>query len=269
MADDVLFEVDASQIIAKLHLAGLQPLSFKAGEFIVNTGIKNDDPKLKPDNPGKITFDLNNSTYEYEVGFVTMFKYHKTYDLEKSLDAISDLLSKTSGDKSDIKDKVSDNKKEYEAIKQNTQFVTKIFSAYGVKADENQLKTADGIKAIKDDALKTIEENDKKSYDELKKKLSEVVAKKLQQYMEGFAGKENIGQIGESTMKMIKISENMKDSNSSGLVDKFEIQPISDQEYAKLVEQFKLNFMKNPDPKNLNCEEKVCFVIKYMLNVDK
>lgn len=42
-------------------------------DFLVNTGIKNDDQKAKPDNPGKVEFDLEAG--EYQIGFVTTLKY--------------------------------------------------------------------------------------------------------------------------------------------------------------------------------------------------
>jgi hypothetical protein len=48
----------------------------------------------------------------------------------------------------------------------------------------------------------------------------------------------------------------------------FEIVPISDAEQAKLDAQFRATYEKKPDGKD-NCAQKVCFKIKYELNVDK
>ena len=50
MADAMLFEVDASKIVAKLHLAGRQPLKIEygKGEFLANTGVVDDDVKATP-----------------------------------------------------------------------------------------------------------------------------------------------------------------------------------------------------------------------------
>jgi len=72
MADDIVFEINAEDVIAKLHLAGRMACEYdKNTSFIVNAGIKDDDPNAKPDNPGKVKFMLDNSSGEYELGFVT------------------------------------------------------------------------------------------------------------------------------------------------------------------------------------------------------
>ena len=64
MADDkILFTVDASQIIVKLHFAGRQAIKGDVSDFngfIVNTGIINDNPNGDPDNIGKTKIDLKN-----------------------------------------------------------------------------------------------------------------------------------------------------------------------------------------------------------------
>lgn len=66
--------MDAGSILAKLHLAGIQAVTYPdKDDFIVNTGIKNDDQKAKPDNPGKVEFDLAEG--EYQIGFVTTLEY--------------------------------------------------------------------------------------------------------------------------------------------------------------------------------------------------
>ena len=85
MADSILFEVDASQILAKLHLAGIQATKIGPESFIINTGIVNDNPSAKPDKPGNVSFELKNSSVEYEVGYATWIEYHKSYDLDDSL----------------------------------------------------------------------------------------------------------------------------------------------------------------------------------------
>ena len=67
---EILFDVDASKILAKLHLGALEACKqWRADGFFVNTGIKNDNPSATPDNPGKVEFDITNG--QYEVGYVT------------------------------------------------------------------------------------------------------------------------------------------------------------------------------------------------------
>ncbi len=70
MAKECLFDVNAGQILAKLHIAGLQAASPSIGGnsenlFIVNTGIQDDDPKAKPDDPKGVKFNLSNSSGKY------------------------------------------------------------------------------------------------------------------------------------------------------------------------------------------------------------
>ena len=48
-----VFEIDASKLLAKLHLAGQQAIP---NSKVINTGIKDNDPKADPNSPGKVTF---------------------------------------------------------------------------------------------------------------------------------------------------------------------------------------------------------------------
>ena len=85
--------------------------------------------------------------------------------------------------------------------------------------------------------------------------------------MNAFVGSANFKQISNPDVGMIDISDKIKDSNSPGLVKMFEIQPASDQDKAKMIDKFQLSFMKNPKLNNLNCEQRVCFVVNYTMNV--
>ena len=120
MADEpkALFEVDASKILAKLHLAGVQSIKLDAGEFFVNSGIKNDDPNAKPDNPGKVEFDLTNAKGEYEVGYVGSIKYERSFDVQKKLDELAKEFSKEAGKEFLAKTKDADDKHKKDLIDQ-------------------------------------------------------------------------------------------------------------------------------------------------------
>ena len=266
MADDVLFEVDASQIVAKLHLAGVQAAPrITTEDFFINSGIKNDNPKANPNDPGKVTFDLKNSSGEYELGYVTTVVYHKAYDLENTINEIYDHLSKTAGDKSSIQDKPDSNEhKEFEKRKEE---LKTILTGYNVKFDEKNLDTADGIKEIRTTAINEIGKNDEDAYKTMISEKKKAAVDCIKSYMDVFAGTDNVEQIKEQSLKMIDLSDKTKDSNANGLVKNFEIQPMSEQEKAKMIEQFKVNFRK--DPTKNNCKQKICFIVKYTLNVDK
>lgn len=266
MADQMLFEVDASQIIAKLHLAGLQGIKIPPNEFLINTGIVDDDPNAKPDNPGKVTFDLKNSSYEYEVGYVTDLVYHKAFNLENVFDEIQDALSKTSGDKSKMLDNLKNNKEAYAKFEDAKKRLQTTFKAYGEDVKDDQFQSLDTIKELRNKA-KELVDADLAEYTKMIEEKKNYCAEKLQAYMKAFAGADNVDTINASKLGMVDISDKVKDSNDKSLVTMYEIQPMSDQEKAKLVDQFKANFMK--DPKQPNCKQRVCFKVKYSLNVEK
>ena len=266
MADNVLFEVDASQIIAKLHLAGLQAAgTIKTGDFFINTGIKNDNPKANPDNPGKVSFDLKNSSGQYQLGYVTTVEYHKTYDLENSINDLQNYLAKTTGKDSSIKDKLdAKEQKQFDDLKTS---IIGIFKTNDIKVDEKNFDTVDGIKEIRKTALDQIGEQDKKAYDDVMSKTKKDVADKLNAYLNVFAGADNVDKVDEKSMGMIDLSDKINDPNANGLVKMFEIQPASEQELAKMTAQFKIDFKKDPVKKN--CKQKICFYVLYTLNIDK
>lgn len=265
MADSVLFEVDASQILAKLHLAGLNSIKKKNDEFIVNTGILNDNQKASPENPGKVSFDLTNQSSEYEVGYVMQIEYRKSYGLEDAIDLISDLLAKTSGDKSKILDTIKNNKDDYAKFTAAREKVIDIFKAYGQDVPE-RINSVDEIKKLRDTA-KQIIARDSTDYDAIVSKSKEYAVEKISAYLKTFAGADNVDAIDSTKLLMLDISNDVKDSNDKRLVVMYEIQAISDQDKGKMVSQFRANFEK--DPKQKNCTQKVCFKVKYTLNVDK
>lgn len=266
MADDILFEVDASQIVAKLHLAGCQAASrVLKTDFWINSGIKNDNPNANPNDPGKVTFDLKNSSGEYELGYATEIIYTKSYDVDNLVNQIYDHLAKTSGDKSNIEDKPDSN--EYKEFDKRKEELKNILTAKNIKIDDDSLDTVEGMQKIRDEVVKKIMEDENKDYNDILDELKTKVVKSVKEYMNVFAGSDNVNPITESSFKMINLPEKTKDSNANGLVKDFEIQPATEQELAKQIEQFKLNFKK--DSAKANCKQRICFVVKYTLNVDK
>lgn len=292
MASDVLFDVDASQILAKLHLAGLQPLKMDLNkEFIVNTGIKNDDPHTDPAKPGKVTFDLKNSTGEYEVGYVTEIAYKRDFktDAPKSIDAIDKQVSELEALINKITDtKIKDKPDEKDIAKRN-ELTNTILTTIGSEDTKKEIasledvgeikkeidkwkkgpkKDADGddIKDGDNDAVDKGREASNKEYDLVVSRAREVARSHLETYMKVFAGEGAIKDLANNIAE-IEISPNIKNSNDSSLVKMFEIVPISDAEHSKLIAQFRANYEK--DPNKDNCVQKICFKIKYDLTVDK
>ena len=262
MADSVLFEVDASQILAKLHLAGIQATKIGPESFIINTGIVNDNPSAKPDKPGNVSFELKNSSGEYEVGYATWIEYHKSYDLDDSLSKLQKLQADLSGEKSKLDDKSSDPKVK-KALEDLEKYKEKVRKSVGFK-DDVHLDTPEDIKKAKD-AAKEVISNDESGYNKAVEEKKTEAVKALTSYLNNFAGADNVEKFTDAAL--IPITEKAKDSNDASLVKLFEIQKAPDQEVEKLVAQFKANFDK--DPKKPNCRQHVCFKVKYSLNIDK
>lgn len=260
MADSTLFDVDAAQIFAKLHLAGLQAVAIPNGDFIVNTGVKNDDPKAKPDNPGKVTFDITGR--EYEVGYVTDIEYHKAYRLNAAVEKLKKLLEDLDGNSSKIDmsssdPKVKKQREELEELKKSLQLML------GSKL-KSKIESVDDIGDV-ETAVEEVAKADEEAYSKVVEDAKSKATKALQSYMENFAGKDNVSSIADPMM--VCISEKAKDSNDPSVNDMFKIPSASDQELEKLAAQFKAQYTK--DPAKDNCKQKVCFKVGYTLNVDK
>lgn len=251
MADEpkVLFEVDASKILAKLHLAGVQSIKLDVGEFFVNSGIKNDDPNAKPDNPGKVEFDLTNAQGEYEVGYVGSIKYERSFDIQKKLDELAKEFSKEAAGKELLaKTKDADDKHKKDLIDQ-------LEKDAGIK-----VKSLEDIEAAQEEAKKQNESN-MEDYNDQRDKIKRKAAIAIKKYLTVFAGEDKAKGVSEDSLVMINISDKVKDSKDPALVKNFEIRPLSDKEKELMLKKFQA------DPKN--CEERVCFKVGYTIEIEK
>ena len=107
-----IFEVDAGAILAKLHLAGQQQATGKWKDAkIINTAIKNPTNDPNPENPGKTTFDLENSSGEYQVAVLAQLKYMPFIDLEKD-ETYLELKNKYLEAKGEAKEEAAEKKEE-------------------------------------------------------------------------------------------------------------------------------------------------------------
>lgn len=250
MADEpkVLFEVDASKILAKLHLAGVQSIKLDAGEFFINSGIKNDDPNAKPDNPGKVEFDLTNAQGEYEVGYVGSIKYERSFDVQKKLDELAKEFSKEADKELLAKTKDTDDKHKKDLIDQ-------LEKDAGIK-----VKSLEDIKAAQEEAKKQNESN-MEDYNDQRDAIKKKAAIAIKKYLTVFAGEDKAKGVSEDSLVMINISDKAKDSKDPALVKNFEIRQLSDKEKELMLKKFQA------DPKN--CEERVCFKVGYTIEIEK
>ena len=281
MADDVLFNVDASQIIVKLHFAGLQATrdGQKGGAFFVNTGIKDDDPKGTPEKIGKTAFDLKNSSNTYQFGYIVPITY--TYggnnkasldDLSKDVSDVIDIVSHM--DKDSLLKPADKDKKNIETIDNKSKSIIELCKDNGIKLDDGKteitadkfnFKDSDQLKKLNDIIDKAKSDNKaanagKSSFDVAFDEASAEAKKFIEKYMVVFAGKDNTA-VTEENIGVMQVSNNLKGPNDASLVKMFEIQPITAQEKGKIEAEAKAN------PKN--AVKTICFYVEYNLNVEK
>ena len=87
--NDIVFSMNAGQLICKLHLAGQEQL-FKAKCISINTGYINPDIKATPVNPGNVDFNLDNKGL-YELGIFRTLEYYPQLDVTKNKDLVKAL----------------------------------------------------------------------------------------------------------------------------------------------------------------------------------
>ena len=268
MADAMLFEVDASKIVAKLHLAGRQPLKIEygKGEFLANTGVVDDDIKATPENPGKVSFDIAKKSYQ--VGYVVAVQYFKKYGIEDALKKLRDAFEKAIGDDSKIDTSItSDEQKAYDAAQEE-------FKKYFIN-DKEQLEafknndtflTKEGISSL-DDVVKAAQEKDEESYNAALETAKKKAYDQISKYLNVFAGKDNVNAFSADSLGQVFVAESVKDGNDKQLVNNGVFQQASDAEKQKMVAAFRAEFEK--DPNKDNCKHRICFFANYTLDVDK
>lgn len=254
--------MDAGSILAKLHLAGIQAVTYPdKDDFIVNTGIKNDDQKAKPDNPGKVEFDLTEG--EYQIGFVTTLEYQAKSGNPQLLPEIQKYRKAfekaNPGKAAGIDKKIDQNaQKELEAEK-------KTFAEF-LKKNAAALKKA-GVKELDADKLDgqklgEMSELVKKftagqkpgkavTREQAAEKAKGIALEQIGKYIGVFSGNKDAEGKLDSQFSMVTVDPGVKNSNDS-----------------KLVSGNSIAFLKdNPQPKENGGEvsERVCFFIKYSI----
>lgn len=268
MADNFLFEVDASKIIAKLHLAGRQPLKIDIGkgEMLANTGIKDDDVKATPDKPGNVSFDLKNSSKQYQVGYVVPVAYYKHYDLENALNALKDAYQKAGGDDSKINSAIDS--KEQKAFDEAAEKM--LASLDGVdgskKIDKQSIMTKNGIDEL-EKFVKDQQKVDADDYAAATNNAKKRAAEQINSYMKVFAGEDNVKQINEQSLGYVFVAESVKNTNDKSFISDFQFQEAPDAEKQKMALDFKKALGK--DPSKPNCNHRMCFYVNYTLDAEK
>lgn len=281
-----LFDVDASQILAKLHLAGLEPVTLNANQFIVNTAIKNDNPKANPNNPGKVTFDLSNPSGEYCVGFVTEIKYSDKKQGEnqgvlEDLARIQHVIQSSSNSTDDPINKKIDEKKakELDAAKEELKKIyadnksvfdqaLKTIEKEKIDINDSQTITPDNIGKLHDVVKNAFKQSSPDAKDNEKTpraieidKASINAISQLKTYMVNFAGPDKGDKITADNCAVLPISNSMVDSNSSGLITStFRIAERLEAETEKLRAAAQAGEL---------VVEKICFATMYGIELNR
>lgn len=283
MADNMmLFTIDASQIVVKLHYAGLQPIRGDANEnhgFIVNTGIVDYNESNGPDNIGKTRFNLNNSSGMYYVGWVRDFSYTTLIDLDNVMTDLLKMQAEMAGEGKKLLSTTDDKDKEtikrFESLRDQVISTFKFANSSQIPANDD-FNSVDGIKKIRAEAKKLQDEYVAPKYNEQLNKAKEEALPLLEKYMNVFAGEDNVNKITIKSIMAVQVSNSAKSPNDKVLVKDFEIQAISKKESDILNAEFKRKALTDwetgEDTGNqgeVECDVRMCFYVKYMLKVEE
>lgn len=253
MAEDTLFDIDAGQILAKLHLSA----KTQAPNFIVvNTGIKDEKDGDSAENPGKSTFDFSNKSGEYETGFITLdFKYHEKIVLEEDpvIKKANEKLKKAK----DSRAATDDEKSIAKAVSERNNEIIKRFPDLGKKIKPES--SDDEIKAAVEEVNKErADEKEKKVQDHLKK----LVLPQVTAYFETFCGKGAFKKPSIDNLVPVAVSLAFKGlKNKDAIVESYKIKAIDEKETKTWWQEY----LKNQDKEvAMNLAVKV----QYNINVD-
>lgn len=218
-ANTTLFDIDASVLLAKLHVAAKDQVKTNNGMFIINTGIENPNDSAKPDNLGSVTFNLDNKLGEYQLGVAMLFSYQLKIDLKqlKNITKLQEDLKKAiekeskEKEKASLTDKTDDKKSESLEIQKN---LIKEYNnlVKGFKVKEFKVAEADleNGKITFEDAEKQFQENVKKEnehrVDEFQKnfkQLQNTGLEAIKTYFTIFSGPQNASKIAQTQVLAI------------------------------------------------------------------
>ena len=252
MAEDTLFNINAGQILSKLHLAARS----QAPNFIiVNTAIKDETESSTPENPGKCEFDFSNKSGEYEVCFITVdFEYNEQIDLEH--DPVIQKANEAIKKQKDNRNVTDDGKTVSKEVQERNKLISSRFKDLKtIKPDSSN----DEIKSAVEEAnKKRAEEKDKKIQTHLKT----LVLPQMTQYFETMCGKTVYKKPSIDNLQPLQLNTKFKTLKDKQLVSKdFKIITIEDKD----LKTWKENYLKNQDkPVTVN----LGFKVQFNVNVD-
>ena len=176
MADDkeVVFEVNAGQILAKLHLGCVQ--MYKGKVKFYNSGITGKDDGT-PESPGDCMFDMKNKTGQYEIGCELEDFYIVRNISQQEIDKLKNKMIKP--EKKDmsedaLKKKKDELQKKLEKLANKKENIE--FKPYKAKAD-------------------------------FEKGMLELAFKYIKEYLENFCGKQNASKLKKEELVQLFIDD--------------------------------------------------------------
>ena len=260
MANDpnFVFSVDASVILAKLHLAGKQQAP---NYLVINSAVINDDSGT-PENPGNAKFDMKSKDGNYEVCLVKKnVEYIAALDpksdpeIQKLIEKMTKAKSTAAGAK-EKKEEAKDNQKltddnaktdkaDSEAKKANEevdsmrkQYIDRL-KAIGLK-DLKSESTDEEISTVLKEVNEKRAEERAKSIDQAKKEMF----KEMKAYFMTFAGKENASKLDVSKVLVAQMPEKC-DSSKDVKIQNYIIATIDDKEKEELKKKHAVDQTKN------------------------
>ena len=219
-----LFTIDAGKILAKLHLAAQQQAP---NCVVINTGIKNPSGKQDPKDPGKVEFDFENKSGEYQACFGWTADNRYTYKVaidpakNKKLVKLLEDLAKAQGKKKDAADQKPDDKKtsltddtakdkqdaadkKEEKLSPEVEKIQKQilaeYKSYGLK---DYKEDSDSFTESQKSFNTAVKEENEARAEEAKKqqeKLKKSTFAEVKKYFETFVGKEAAAKVTESSL---------------------------------------------------------------------
>ena len=256
--------------------------------FIINTGIMNDDPRRNPQDPGKVVFNLDNSSSTYELGYVKLVAIQTGLNAENIIQYLEKLakdydnlaeVAKNRNDGTNIKKAIVeelvsiDSKKEKKDIKNydSEKIIDGTDSSHSNITDQlNSLLNSDQRKTTVEQITQAIQaanskNNEVSTYDAIIDEEKRNAANILNGYMNVFVGENNFNKITENDVGAVVVSYNAKDSTYPGLVKNFEIQQIAQGEYTQFMSKYSSSTTEDRKQTTLL---KVCFRVSYNLNIE-
>lgn len=265
MADEPkpLFTIDAGKILAKLHLAAQQQVP---NSLVINTAIKNPVAKGDPKNPGKVEFDFENKSGEYQIAIVKLLAYQIQIDLlkNKKLMEFQTQLDKykKENDKAKLTDKTKD--KDDSELKKIHEEMLKLFAGFKLPDYKEDREDFEASAKSFNEAVQKENEKRKTERKEAEEKLKSEAFEDMSKYYETFLGKDVAAKLSEDSVAIMPADSDgkLKDPAAFKNINDYKLDVES---IAKDIEKVEEKAAEKP---NEWLQRNIAFVAGYTVNIE-